>query len=138
MGLKQETAKDIEAHLKDVNSPFYLGRKYENILDFNTTDINQERFERLTNDKDHYYSYLYAALYIREVTAQWKKAGFDISKRPEIIGTLYNIGFNNSRPNANPSSGGSSIDLGGTTYSFGALAGEFYNSVELKELLPGR
>lgn len=136
MGLKPDTAKNIEAHLKDSTSPFYLGKEYENILDFNTTNVDQERFERLTNSKDHYYSYLYAALFIREVNAQWKSAGHNISNRPEIIGTLYNIGFNNSHPNANPSSGGAALDLSGTTYSFGALAGEFYNSQELRELLP--
>jgi hypothetical protein len=138
MGLKQETARMIESNLKDKNSPYYLGQKYEGLLDFKTTNVDEERYERITNDKDHYYSYLYAALYIREVVGQWQKAGYDISTRPEIIGTLYNIGFANSHPNAGPSSGGSSIEINGKTYSFGGLAGEFYYSKELKEIFPGK
>lgn len=52
-----------------------------------------ERIQRLTNEKDHYYSYLYAAIYMKELMTGWKKSGFDISDRPEIVATLYNIIF---------------------------------------------
>ena len=70
MGLKQETAKAIENHLKDETSQFYLGQEYENALIFTSNDMGGERFERITNDKDHYYGYLYAALYLKQVEKQ--------------------------------------------------------------------
>jgi hypothetical protein len=67
---------------------------------------------------------------------QWKQAGFDISKKPDILATLYNIGFVGSKPNANPQSGGAAIRIGNKTYSFGSLALEFYNSNELIDEFP--
>ncbi|MBX4198560.1 hypothetical protein KW782_04495 [Candidatus Parcubacteria bacterium] len=133
MGLKQETAVEIENHLKDSTSSFYLGKKYENLLDFTTTDHNKERFDRIINEHDRYYSYLYAALYLKQIETQWKNAGFDISDRPEILSTLFNIGFKNSHPNHNPQVGGAEIEIKGKTYSFGGLASEFYASSELEE-----
>jgi hypothetical protein len=131
MGMKEETAIQVEKNLKDKNSSFYLGEQYENLLNFQTTNINQERFERMTNQRNHYYSYLYAGLYLKQVMNQWNKAGFDISNRPDILSTLYNIGFKGSKPNPEPKSGGAEIQIGEYIYSFGSLAQEFYNSNEL-------
>lgn len=136
MGIKQETAITIENNLKDKSSPFYLGSTSEHLFDFTTSNHDQERFKRLTDDKNRYYSYLYASLYLKEIETQWQKAGFDISNRPEIASTLYNIGFEHSNPNASPKVGGSEITIGDTTYSFGGLASEFYNSQELIEYFP--
>lgn len=136
MGIKPDTAVLIERHLRDRSSPFYLGPTYEQLLDFSTADPDQERFARLTNDSDRYYSYLYAALYLKELLAQWVTAGYDVSDRPAIASTLYNIGFANSHPNASPRSGGSVMTIGGTTYSFGALAADFYDSQELIAYFP--
>ena len=142
MGIKEETAIQIENHLKDRTSPFYLGFSYEHLLNFpsssalNTDEIKQQRFTRLTDQHAHYYSYLYAALYLKQFETQWKNAGYDISNRPEILSTLYNIGFANSKPNSNPQSGGAEIDLGDHKYSFGSLAAEFYNSSELISEFP--
>lgn len=189
-GIKEKTAKQIEANLKNLNSPYYLGKQYENILDYkdsNTsllvyadtlepvkdqninpttssstnifssstptnssstlnstsslssmdrktillTGSDEERIKRLTNSKDHYYSYLYAALYMKQLMTAWKGVGYDISNRPEIISTLYNIGFENSRPNANSQVGGAQIDLNGKTFSFGSIGFYFYFSDEL-------
>ena len=135
-GIKDETAREVERRLKDRSSPSYLGEKYENLLDFKTEDPTQERFTRITNERDHYYSYLYTALFLKEIEAEWRVAGFDISDRPEILATLYNIGFANSKPKADPQVGGAPIDLSGTVYSFGGLAGSFYTSDELVELFP--
>ena len=131
MGIKQETAIQIEENLKDPKSPWYLGREFENMLDLTTTDHNKERFERLTDEKNRYFSYLYASLFIKELMTQWHNAGFPIDDRPEIIATLYNIGFDNSKPHANPLSGGARIMIGKTAYSFGSLAKSFYDSDEL-------
>lgn len=131
MGIKQETAVEAENNLRNTLSPFYAGEKYEHVLNFTTSDINQERFTRLVNENDRFYSYLYASVIIKEIETQWKNAGFDISNRPEIISTLYNIGFKYSKPNSNPKSGGAEITIGTTTYSFGSLSLDFYNSKEL-------
>jgi len=146
MGLKDDTAREIERRLKDPASPSYLGEKYEHLLDFKTAALgvsaitseqnDQERFLRIVDEYNHYYSYLYTAIYLKEIMQEWSRAGFDISNRPEILATLFNIGFANSKPNANPEVGGSEIDIDGISYSFGGLAGLFYNSDELIELFP--
>ena len=138
MGIKQETAREIEDNLKNPSSTYFLGKSYENILNFSTStdNISQERFERLTNEKDHYYNYLYASLFVRQIMESWLKSGYDIQNRPEILATLFNVGFKNSRPKENPQSGGSLININDKQYSFGQLAGEFYYSNELIEEFP--
>ncbi len=133
-GIKEETAKLVEIHLKDKTSPYYLGPKFEKTLDFKTEDHDKERFERITDQHDHTYSYLYAALYILQINKQWENKGFSIKNRPEILATLWNLGFSKSIPNADPKSGGATMDINGKEYSFGALAYEFYYSDELIEL----
>jgi hypothetical protein len=135
-GLKQETAQTIETNLKDTASPFYLGKSYESLLDFKTSDIDQERFARIVNDDSRFYSYLYVGLYLKQIINQWQKAGFDISDRPEILSTLYNIGFEHSEPKADPKVGGSTLTIDGEVKSFGGLAGEFYSSDELVGVFP--
>ena len=135
-GIKIPTAQTIEKNLKDSTSAFYLGKKYKNLLDFQTKDVTQERFNRLTSYKNHYYSYLYAALNVKQIKQQWERSGFPISDRPEILATLYNIGYEASIPKDNPEVGGSSIDIKGKRYSFGSVAYEFYYSGELFELFP--
>jgi hypothetical protein len=136
MGIKDETAREVEANLKDSTSPFYLGKSYEHMLDFKTADEDEERFQRIINEKDHTYSYLYAALYILQVEKQWKDAGVDIHNRPGIVATLWNIGFENSKPHSDPLSGGSTMEISGQTYTFGGLAQSFYDSDEMVELFP--
>ncbi len=140
MGIKQDTAREIESNLKDSQSPWYLGKEYEHLLDYasstKTSEVDAERFARLTNENDRYFSYLYSAVLLKELQTQWERAGFPISDKPEVLATLFNIGFNNSRPNANPKSGGAQIDIGTTTYSFGSLAGSFYYSDELLNEFP--
>ncbi len=135
-GIKEETAKQVEAHLKDKTSSYYLGSAYETYLDFKTIKTDQERFERITDSKDRYFAYLYTALYLKQFIASWQKAGFDIANKPEILATLYNIGFTNSRPNEDPKVGGAEIEINNTIYSFGRLGGEVYNSEELIEYFP--
>ena len=136
MGMKEATAIQIEANLKNPDSPFYPGEKYENLLDFKTTDHNNERFERIANEKDHYYAYLYAVLYLKEVASQWQKAGYDLAGEVGIWSTLYNIGFDHSIPKPNPAVGGAAIPIGHIIWSFGGLAQEFYDSDELLAEFP--
>lgn len=131
VGIKEETAIQIENNLLDRNSPFYLGADYANLLFFRTANQPEERFNRLTDSKDHTYSYLYAALFLKQIEVQWNRAGWDISDRPEILATIFNVGFAKSVPKADPQVGGSEIMIRGKTYTFGSLAYEFYFSGEM-------
>ena len=136
MAIKEETAIEIENRLKDENSPSYLGKSYEHLLDFpDGVDQPKERFNRLSA-LDHSWNYLYGALYLKELMTQWKRAGYDLTNRPEIVGTLFNVGFPQSRPNANPKVGGSTVKIDETEYSFGRLSFEFYYSGEMIEEFP--
>ncbi|MEY3784228.1 MAG: hypothetical protein RLZZ230_550 [Candidatus Parcubacteria bacterium] len=136
-GIKQETAKRIEENANDATSPFYPGADMSDLVKYsdgaNTAD---ELFKRLTDEKDHYYSYLYTALFIKEVTAQWALEGQDISERPEVIVTLFNLGFEKSKPHANPTAGGATLNIGNTNYTYGTLGGFFYYSDELTDTFP--
>jgi len=138
LGLKQETLIQIEKNLKNTTSTLYLDKNYQNMLDFSTSteNIDAERFMRVTDEHNHYYTYLYAAIFLKEIEKQWSNAGFDISGKPEILATLYNIGFAHSIPNANPQVGGAEIEIAKTKYSFGGLAYEFYYSNELLDIFP--
>lgn len=138
-GIKEHTAKRIEFNLKDRKSEFYLGEQYEHLLDFQATDtalINQERLNRLTSFRNHFYSYMYAAVFIKQVKHQWEKAGYPIDKRPEILATLFNVGFPQSEPKKNPKVGGSTIQIKDKSFTFGAVAYQFYYSGELFDLFP--
>lgn len=137
-GIKELTAQHIEAYLKDSTSKYYIGKKYEHLLDFKTDNIEKERFDRLTTFKNHYYSYMYAAVFLKQVKMQWERAGFPIDERPEILATLFNVGFPQSVPKSNPRVGGSTITVHENKYSFGALAYQFYYSGELYDLFPMR
>lgn len=136
-GIKQETAVQIEGNLNNSFSPFYLGKEFENII---TYPENQDRdtvlYNRLTDPKDHYYSYLYTALFIKQIQSQWQNAGYNADARPDVIVTLFNIGFKQSIPKPNPETGGANIVLGDKTYSFGELGTIFYNSDELIDVFP--
>jgi hypothetical protein len=138
-GIKEHTAKRIENNIKTPGSEFYLGQEYEHLLDFSSEDtavINDERISRLTNFHNHYYSYLYAALFLKQVKSQWEKAGYPIDHRPEILVTLFNLGFPQSKPKSNPKVGGSHIQIKDKSYTFGAIGYQFYYSGELFELFP--
>ena len=136
-GIKQETAEQIELYAQDPTSNFYPGDAYAQLLVYpEGVDHSQELYKRLTDSKNHYYSYLYTALFIKEIEAHWSRAGFPLDQKPEIIGTLFNIGFKGSSPKSNPQTAGAGISTGGTTYSFGELTGMFANSLELRAQFP--
>lgn len=137
MGIKPTTAQAVEEHLHDASSPYYLGTEYEHVLDYPAgVDVEKERFNRLTDDKNRYYLYLYGGLYIKQMLHQWQVAGYDMQYRPEIVGTLFNVGFPQSHPNPHPQAGGSAIRVGEHEYSFGRLAYEFYYSGQLLDVFP--
>jgi len=134
-GLKPKTVGIIEDNLKNKNSAFYLGPEMEHIVDYKSgVDIETERMNRITDAKNPYYSYLYAGLYMKQIITQWQKAGYDISKRPEILSTLYNLGFYYSVPKENPAVGGTTININNTDYTFGDIGYEFYYSGELSDI----
>lgn len=135
-GFKEATAVRVEKNLRDTTSPYYLGTRYEHLLDFTSSDISEERFDRLTHSKDRYWAYLYAALYMKQIMNQWDKVGYPIADQPDIMATLFNIGFDHSNPNPNPQSGGAEIDIGDQKISFGRLGYEFYYSTELTDEFP--
>lgn len=130
-GIKEATAIKVEKGLKDSTSEYYLGKKYEHLLDFKTAARDTERVSRLVNYHNHYYSYLYAAIILKQVKVQWDRAKYDISNRPEILATLFNVGFEQSKPKTDPLVGGSHIAVGNVQYTFGSLAYDFYYSGEL-------
>ncbi len=137
-GIKEETAKDIEAYASAPSSPFYPGGNAAVLIAYDATnaDHDAELYNRLTDAKNHYYSYLYTALFIKEVEAQWGAAGFDISQNPEAVATLFNIGFAGSHPNASPKAAGAVVTTGGKNYNYGTLGALFYRSNELTDIFP--
>ncbi len=136
MGIKEETAILIEKNLKDSNSPFYLGKAFEAKLDFKTEAISEERYQRIINERDRYYSYLYAAIFIKQIEAEWQKSGYPITENIGVLATLYNLGFGHSKPNATPQVGGASLDIEESPYTFGTLAHDIYYGDKLLDVFP--
>ncbi len=135
-GVKDYTAMLVERHLADTTSPYYMGKAYEHILDFETADHTSERYNRLVNYRNHLYSYIYTGCILHQTMLQWRRAGYDISDRPDILFTLFNLGFEVSKPKPDPQCGGSRIMVGGRQYTFGVIGNDFYYSGELAEEFP--
>lgn len=135
-GVKFETADQIESYLKNPNSKFYLGKDYEHMFDYKTDDPYAERLNRLTDTKNHYYSYFYTGIFLKQIMHQWEVAGYPVNDRPEVLATLFNIGFNKSVPKPHPEVGGSTITINDRDYTFGGLSYQFYYSGELADIFP--
>ncbi|MNJ88788.1 hypothetical protein D3C87_63450 [compost metagenome] len=145
-GILQNTALKIERNLYEKGSPFYPGDYYQKCLNVkdsfpelvnDTIEAHKHlTIQRLMKGGDHFYSYLYTAFFLRQFQAHWEKEGFTLAYRPEILGTLYNLGFQKSKPKKNPSVGGSTFKVGDKEYTFGGLCYEFYYSGELMTLFP--
>lgn len=136
-GIKEETARAIEAHAASTTSPFYPGPDVSALIAYAPEGPrHSELFERLTDEHDHYYSYLYTALFMREVEAQWARSGYDLSGNVGTLVTLFNIGFDASEPKASPTPGGARITVGGTTYTYGELGARFFASDVLTDVFP--
>lgn len=136
-GIKQDTAVLIEKYAISSSSDFYPGDDTSSLLVYSSEgNHDDELFSRLTDEKNHYYSYLYTAMFLKEIESQWAVASFDVAKRPDVLVTLFNLGFQASAPKANPQVGGATITVGGAKYSFGYLGSLFYNSDELLKEFP--
>ena len=95
-----------------------------------------ETIRRRLQEPDHAWSYLYAALYMKCILRQWREAGVDLSQRPEIVMTVYNLGVNRCPPRPDPLAGGAVFTIDGVEHSFGSFAREFYWSGLLYPQLP--
>lgn len=137
-GIKDFTAAAVEQHLQDPTSEYYMGPAYEHLLDFTTDDHETERYNRLVDYRNHLYSYIYTGCILHQTMLQWRRAGYDISDRPDILFTLFNVGFSQSVPKPDPMPGGSHITVGDREYTFGAIGFDFYYSGELAEAFPFR
>lgn len=135
-GIKEDTANKIEQYAADPSSPFYPGSDMNALFSYDatTTSHDEALYNRLTDSKNHYYSYLYTALFIKEIESQWDRSGFDIKENPEAVATLFNIGFAGSHPNAEPKAAGANISTGGQVYNYGTLGALFYRSSELTDI----
>ncbi len=92
---------------------------------------------RLDDRDDHRWAYLYAAACLSAIQRRWQaEAGIDLTYRPEILLTIYNIGFHKCPPHAQPQPGGAVFKLGSTEYTFGTFAWEFYWSGRALQELP--
>ncbi|MDQ5955388.1 MAG: hypothetical protein QG621_391 [Patescibacteria group bacterium] len=136
-GIKQDTARTIEMHAASTTSPFYPGAGMSELIAYEP-GVNRDTalYDRLTDEHNHYYSYLYTALFIKEIEAQWEREGYSISQNPGAIVTLFNVGFHASRPNANPQLAGATIETGNSSYTYGELGQDFYDSAELSDIFP--
>lgn len=135
-GIKEFTAIEVERNLKNDTSDFYMGEEYENLLDFSTAEPDTERVARLVDYRNHLYSYIYTGCILHQTMLQWRRAGYDISDRPDLLFTLFNVGFSQSVPKADPKCGGSHITVADKIYTFGAIGFDFYYSGELAEEFP--
>ena len=138
-GIKDFTAKAVEEHLTDPSSEFYMGPAYEHLLDYpEGVDVVEERYRRLVDYGSHLYSYIYTGCILHQTMLQWRRAGYDISDRPDLLFTLFNVGFSQSVPKPDPMPGGSHITVGDHEYTFGAIGFDFYYSGELAAVFPFR
>jgi hypothetical protein len=136
-GIKPETANLIEEHMVASTSPYYVGDQYATLLLYGTsTHSDALQYDRLTNEKDHHYSYLYTALFLKQIMAQWEKNGTPIATKPGVMATLFNLGFVRSIPKTNPLIGGATIKVGGKSYAYGEIGQLFFDSDELQDVFP--
>jgi hypothetical protein len=145
-GILEHTALRIESTLFNEKDPFYPGDYFQqtiNVRDSFPEVINDsisahrhKTIQRLIKGGDHYYSYLYTAYLMRQFQAHWERNNFDLSNRPEILGTLFNRGYQKSKPKKNPEVGGSTFKIGEKDYTFGGLCFEFYYSGEMQDAFP--
>jgi len=122
-GVKPETVRRLSR---------WCEPRYRYLVD----SIPDEEIARRLQSGDHRWAYRYAALCLRCIRAQWAEAGVDLSQRPEILMTIYNLGMNKCPPRPNPQAGGAIFTLDGVEYTFGSFAWEFYWSGRAYPELP--
>lgn len=86
--VKMKTAYFIEKQLSDSTNEFYCGAKYSAILELSKTPF--QIIEKLDVDS---LNILYAAAYLKIIQSYWNKKGYSIDNKPDIIGSLYQLGL---------------------------------------------
>jgi hypothetical protein len=107
------------------SNPYYLGPTIKYLIPCTTN-----RDSLLTQLLDPRTNLVYATAYSAMILSRWKTAGYDISTKPEIFATLYNLGPFRSDgseriPHSEPKPS-----------SFGERAAEFYYSTLLIDEFP--
>jgi len=100
--VKLKTAYWIEVQLNDSLATHFIGKKY-----FGKLKLSQSPQEIITKLQNDSLNILYASAYIKIIETRWKKEGFEIDKRADILGTLYSTGLfhrngTERKPNKNP------------------------------------
>jgi len=98
--------------------------------------VSDDTLKKRLNESNHRWAYRYGALCLRCIRNQWMEAGVDLSARPEILLTIYNLGMNKCPPRPNPRAGGAIFRIDGVEYTFGSFAWEFYWSGRAYPELP--
>ena len=137
-GIKTFTFRNINKWMKQYDFETY--QKYFAYYDNKVKEIknnpeNKDKSEEEIKEledleikkilENNYSGLLYSAWLIKSIILKWDKAWFDISDRPWIILTLYNMG-NTKTPHWNPDLGGSIIQIGWYDKYFGELWYLFY------------
>jgi hypothetical protein len=145
-GILEHTALRIERTLSKPNDEFYPGDYFRHVVNFQDSfpeRVNDsiaahkhKTIQRLIKGGDHFYSYLYTALLLRQYQSQWERAGYSLANRPDVLGTLFNLGYEKSKPKKDPQVGGSLFVIGEKEYTFGGICFEFYYSGELQKEFP--
>ena len=86
--VKMKTAYFIERQLSDSITGFYCGKKYKNVL-----QVSETPFQIIEKLKIDSLNILYAAAYLKIIQSFWQKRGYSIDNKPEIIGSLYQLGL---------------------------------------------
>ncbi len=145
-GILEHTALRIERTLLQPKNEFYPGDYFQHVVNFKDSfpdRVNDtiaahkhKTIQRLIKGGDHFYSYLYTALLLRQYQSQWERAGYSLANRPDVLGTLFNLGYEKSKPKKDPQVGGSLFLIGEKEYTFGGICFEFYYSGELQKEFP--
>ena len=113
-----DVLSESQGYLKDVNSPYYLGPEFENYLGNEILNYDQIQ-DKLHHDPE--FSIKAEGVILAMYEKAWRDAGIELKDRPDILATLFNIGFR--EPHPNPQSGGYIITLSdGEKINFGDFA----------------
>ena len=143
--IKPRVALQIERYLHDTKCAYYIGERYENEIPLTAkagiewSDIGtaeRELLWRRITSKD--WAPKYVAAQLRMFAVRWQNArrvqvSFNIEpdaptsigNRPDILATLYNLGFPGFAPKGSPQPN-----------QFGRNALDFYNSTILADVFP--
>ncbi len=124
--VKIHTAEWIEKKIHDEKSKYFLGVKHKTYI--SRSKNRDEIIERLEEIK---WNVKYITAYIAMFCHRWKNEGYDISKKPEIVGTLYSLGpykvldGSERKPHKNPQSN-----------NFGEETAKFFYSTIIRDIFP--